>query len=104
MLSGDWAHRLVAFNLGYLPGGDRDIRTEAETTLAAFKAAARATMVNGVVFVTAYIGHEGGSREYEALLGYMQTLDPREWNVVVHDVRLLLRPTIQLCACFPSPL
>ena len=44
----------------------------------------------GVVFVTAYVGHEGGSREYEALLEYLRELDPREWNVVVHDVR---RPT-----------
>ena len=79
---------MVAFNLGYLPGGDRDIRTTAETTLAAFSAAAAATMVNGVVFLTCYVGHEGGSREYEVLMTHLRALDPREWNVVVHEVRV----------------
>lgn len=52
--------RLVAFNLGYLPGGDKAITTTSETTLVALGAAERILMPGGLISVVAYVGHPGG--------------------------------------------
>ncbi|CAI5472351.1 unnamed protein product [Closterium sp. Yama58-4] len=68
--------RLVAFNLGYLPGAHHHtpatatpspttapegITTQPGSTVAALQGAMAATAVGGVVSVMAYVGHPGGS-------------------------------------------
>ncbi|KAK9684099.1 hypothetical protein RND81_10G186200 [Saponaria officinalis] len=52
--------RLVAFNLGYLPGGDKTIITKSNTTLRALEAAKEILVPGGVISVVAYVGHPGG--------------------------------------------
>jgi len=53
-------HRLVAFNLGYLPGGDKKIITGSETTSLALEAAKRILMPRGLISIVVYVGHPGG--------------------------------------------
>ncbi|KAL6514037.1 hypothetical protein OROHE_019493 [Orobanche hederae] len=55
------AVRLVAFNLGYLPGGDRKIKTESGTTLLALEAAKNILSPGGLISILSYVGHSGGS-------------------------------------------
>lgn len=50
----------MAFNLGYLPGGDKQLKTGAETTLRALKAASNVLQAGGLISVVAYTGHPGG--------------------------------------------
>jgi hypothetical protein len=52
--------RLVAFNLGYLPGGDKTIITKPETTLIALEAAKGILMAGGLISLVVYVGHPGG--------------------------------------------
>ncbi|XP_075644152.1 tRNA (mnm(5)s(2)U34)-methyltransferase, chloroplastic isoform X2 [Castanea sativa] len=52
--------RLVAFNLGYLPGGDKTIITKPETTLPALEAAKGILMPGGLISLVVYVGHPGG--------------------------------------------
>ncbi|KAF5728233.1 putative S-adenosylmethionine-dependent methyltransferase [Tripterygium wilfordii] len=52
--------RLVAFNLGYLPGGGKAITTTPETTLLALEAAKRMLITGGLISVIVYVGHPGG--------------------------------------------
>lgn len=52
--------RMVAFNLGYLPGGNKSIITVSDTTLSALKAAERILMPGGLISLVVYIGHPGG--------------------------------------------
>lgn len=52
--------RLIAFNLGYLPGGDKTITTESETTLEALKVAKEILMPGGLISLLVYVGHPGG--------------------------------------------
>ncbi|KAG1368415.1 putative rRNA methylase YtqB [Cocos nucifera] len=52
--------RLVAFNLGYLPGGDKTIITMPGTTLMALHAASRLLMSGGLISIMVYVGHPGG--------------------------------------------
>ena len=52
--------RLVAFNLGYLPGGDKTIITVPKTTELALQAASSIVSSGGLISVLVYIGHPGG--------------------------------------------
>jgi len=52
--------RLVAFNLGYLPRGDKTLITVPRTTELALQAASRILSSGGLISVLVYIGHPGG--------------------------------------------
>ena len=65
----------VMFNLGYLPGGDKSIITQTETTLSALKAACRLLKLSGLINVIAYPGHQGGLQELESLQNWISELD-----------------------------
>jgi predicted methyltransferase len=53
----------VMFNLGYLPGGNRDVVTRAETTVAALRQALDFLRPGGMVTVVLYPGHPAGADE-----------------------------------------
>lgn len=82
--------RVVAFNLGYLPGGDKAITTAMSTTTAAVEAALEVVTSGGVVSILAYTGHPGGLEEYNAVKELITQLPPAYWVVMEH--RLLNRP------------
>jgi 16S rRNA C1402 N4-methylase RsmH len=54
--------RAITFNLGYLPGGDKDITTHAETTRVALEQALSLLAPDGVITVVCY-RHAEGERE-----------------------------------------
>lgn len=66
---------LIVFNLGYLPGGDKERATQAETTLASLQAALDKLTVGGLLSVTMYWGHEAGKTERAAVLHWAAALD-----------------------------
>ncbi|KAJ0924320.1 putative rRNA methylase, S-adenosyl-L-methionine-dependent methyltransferase [Helianthus annuus] len=66
--------RLVAFNLGYLPGGDKTVITKSETTLLGMNAASRILASGGLISVLVYVGHPGGMEEYEMVEGFASGL------------------------------
>lgn len=55
------------FNLGYLPTGDKNITTLAESTLNAIQNALSIMDKKGILIVVVYIGHENGKKEAIAL-------------------------------------
>lgn len=57
----------VMFNLGYLPGGDKQLTTLPDTTLTALRAAIEELAPNGILSVLAYRGHPGGQAEAAAV-------------------------------------
>lgn len=57
----------VMFNLGYLPKGDKEIVTKAETTVKAIKEALSLVKKGGVVSIMVYYGHPGTNGEKEAV-------------------------------------
>ncbi len=63
----------VMFNLGYLPGGPREITTGAETTEVALRAALGLLAAGGVLSVLVYPGHDAGVAE----LALVERLAPR---------------------------
>ena len=74
--------KLVCFNLGYIPGGDKAITTQTSSTLSAVNAAMRVVQRQGLVTIVAYPGHPEGERELAALQERCHHLSPKEWLVL----------------------
>jgi hypothetical protein len=72
--------KLIAYNLGYLPGGDKTLTTGVETTLQSITKALELLVTAGVISITCYPGHEEGRKEEDVLLAYFAKLDPRVWQ------------------------
>ncbi len=73
--------RAVIFNLGYRPGGDRDITTRPGTTLPALEQALRLLIPEGILAITVYPGHPGGAAEGGAVSSLISALDQRSFHV-----------------------
>jgi hypothetical protein len=78
------------FNLGYLPGGDKQRTTAASTTLAALHASLSLLAQGGVISLLAYTGHPGGREEAELVKGWAEAL-PRD----LFDIALTVPPSDQ---------
>ncbi|XP_010923681.1 tRNA (mnm(5)s(2)U34)-methyltransferase, chloroplastic [Elaeis guineensis] len=87
----DTSVRLVAFNLGYLPGGDKTIITMPGTTLMALHAASRLLMSGGVISIMVYVGHPGGRDELETVRSFTSSLPVESW--VSCKFEMLNRPS-----------
>ncbi len=72
----------VIANLGYLPGGDSALTTQADSTVEALKLALDCLQVKGRLAVVGYPGHEGGREEVEAVGSLLSGLDPGRWQVL----------------------
>lgn len=77
--------KLIVYNLGYLPGGDKSITTKTEITLKSVGAALKKLQPGGIVCITCYPGHEEGAIEQEALLEFCKTLDPKAFSITHHQ-------------------
>ncbi|MCR5034372.1 MAG: 50S ribosomal protein L11 methyltransferase [Clostridia bacterium] len=72
--------KVVVFNLGYLPGGDKACTTRTETTLAAVQDAMELLRPDGLICITMYSGHAEGKQEKKALLELAEGLDAGKWH------------------------
>lgn len=75
--------RAVMFNLGYLPGGDKDRTTAINTTLAALEQSRQLLGEGGAISVLAYTGHPGGREEAEAVKVWADTLSREYYEVAI---------------------
>ena len=73
--------KLIVYNLGYLPGGDKKITTQVETTLKSLKKSLPLIEQGGAISLACYPGHDEGLREEQALLEWMAHLSPSAWSV-----------------------
>ncbi len=67
--------KAIVFNLGYLPGEDKNNTTKAATTLTALKKAVNMIQTDGIVSVVLYPGHAEGRKERDAVLSWAEKLD-----------------------------
>lgn len=71
----------IMYNLGYLPGGDKNITTQVTSTLESLAQALHLLKAGGLITLMVYPGHPEGQREKEALLSYCRTLDQSKVDV-----------------------
>ncbi|MCI0382445.1 MAG: class I SAM-dependent methyltransferase [Chlamydiae bacterium] len=77
--------RLIVYNLGYLPGGNKKKPTIPTTTLRSVKEFMPYLLPEGALSITCYPGHKAGQEEQELLLNWVQTLDRHLWDVTHHE-------------------
>ncbi|HLV08790.1 MAG TPA: class I SAM-dependent methyltransferase [Halanaerobiales bacterium] len=75
----------IIFNLGYLPGGNKEIITETEKTTAAVKSGLSLMKEGAIMVLVIYTGHKGGPEEEEALLELAAGLDQEKYNVILYS-------------------
>lgn len=77
--------QVAMFNLGYLPGHDQKIITQASSTIRALESVLRLLRTGGVIAITVYRGHDGGNEEAQALEVFLQGLPRRAYCVLRGD-------------------
>ena len=68
------------FNLGYLPGSDKSVTTQCNTTLEALDKAVKMLKTGGVIVVIIYPGHSEGTREADMVEEFCAKLDKHTYN------------------------
>jgi SAM-dependent methyltransferase len=81
--------RLIVYNLGYLPGGDKAVTTTTESTLKSVSSALSILGEKGALSITCYPGHAEGEKEEAALFSWASGLS-NDWEVHAH--RWINRP------------
>jgi SAM-dependent methyltransferase len=79
--------KLVVYNLGYLPGGNKKITTMTESTLLSLRIASELIIQGGALSITCYPGHLEGAREEKAVAEWIYQLNSLKWDVTHHQWR-----------------
>lgn len=88
---------LIVYNLGYLPGGNKEIATQAHTTLKSIKNALELISDDGLISITLYPGHNEGKEEQNIILDFVKNLDKKIWTVSFHSwINRQLAPNVVL--------
>jgi len=75
----------ITFNLGWLPGGDHSICTRAESTISAIEKGLKLLKSGGIISICIYYGKDNGFSEKDAVIGYLKTIDFRQYSVFLGD-------------------
>ncbi|EAE8347877.1 methyltransferase domain-containing protein [Listeria monocytogenes] len=77
--------RAAIFNLGYLPGGDKDITTTANSTLESIGHLMELLEVGGVIILVIYHGHPAGKLEKNAVMTFCETIPQQDFHVLSYN-------------------
>ena len=77
--------KAITFNLGYLPGGDKTVRTDYSSTLIALKESLNLLVSGGIITLILYIGHPGGLEEANGLENYARSLNKSKYRSIKYD-------------------
>ncbi len=72
---------IIAYNLGYLPGGNKEVTTTAACTVSSLKSAFNLLKEKGWLSITCYTGHKQGAIESEEALHWAKSLKPHEASI-----------------------
>jgi len=75
----------ITFNLGYLPGGNKAITTQIESTLLALEASTQLLKPSGFLTILAYTGHPGGREEADSIFEFAKRLPANEFIFHEHS-------------------
>lgn len=72
----------IIYNLGYLPGGDKNVTTVSETTLNSIKQGLNLLKSGGIMTIAVYYGHYEGFLEKTCILNYLETLPKNKYGIM----------------------
>lgn len=73
---------LIVFNLGYLPKGDHNIYTHADSTIKAIESGLNLLKKGGLMCISVYYGGDSGYEEKDTLLPYLKNIDDEKYQVL----------------------
>ena len=73
------------FNLGFLPGSEKEIATRPGTTLAALNGLLPAMLPGSALSINCYSGHDGGREESMAVLDWAARQSEKLWRVYRYE-------------------
>lgn len=76
--------KLIIYNLGYLPGGDKSLTTMLDTSKQSLSAACELLCKGGAISIMFYPGHAEGKKEQETLLAHIALFDSQIWACCHH--------------------
>lgn len=89
--------KLIVYNLGYLPKGEKSLTTMVDTTLLSIQSAMQLIAPGGAISITCYPGHEEGKKEQEEIIKLMQNLNLKDWNCCLHQwINRISAPSLML--------
>jgi hypothetical protein len=74
----------IVFNLGFLPGGDKNITTQKNSTLTGLAHSLKLLKKEGIITIALYSGHIEGKEESDALLVWARGLPKNQYGVMHH--------------------
>ncbi len=77
--------RLIVYNLGYLPGSDKKIKTTTSSTLASLKQGLKLVAPGGAISIMCYPGHPEGFEEQQILLEFCNSLNCKDLQICHHQ-------------------
>lgn len=75
----------IMFNFGYLPGGDHQICTHKEESIAAIEMGLGLLKKQGVMALCIYHGGDTGFEEKNAIMDYLKNIDSKKYTVIVSE-------------------
>ena len=73
--------KLITYNLGYLPGGNKSLTTRVDSTLKSIQNGLPLLKQSGAMTLVCYPGHTEGEKEERELLDFFKTLDRKKYLV-----------------------
>ena len=73
----------IVFNFGYLPSGDHNLATKAETSMEAITQGLSLLRKGGLMSLCIYSGGDSGFEERDALLSFLKELDSKKYLVIL---------------------
>ncbi len=88
--------RLIVYNLGYLPGGDKSLTTMTATTLQSLQQSLSILAADGALSITCYPGHDEGMREEREILAFVKDLNHsyHQWEFNLRSRARKLPPSL----------
>ena len=77
--------KLIVYNLGYLPSGNKAITTLTESTLQSLQNGQKRLLPGGGISIVCYPGHQEGYKEQATLLEFLKTLPKEKWQICHHQ-------------------
>ena len=75
----------ITFNLGWLPGGDHSVHTNAGSSICALKKALELISDSGVISLIIYYGRDTGFEEKDEVMCFLRSIDSKKYTVIISE-------------------
>lgn len=75
----------IMYNLGFLPGGNKEITTMHESSLKSIKDGLELLNNGGIMSIAIYRGHDEGKIEENIIIDYVKNLSKSKYGVMYHS-------------------